>query len=171
MKKISVIVFLSLSFLFISCSNINGNQKKNKLKIERGKNKAQNDKAKPELLTYNEFLKKVWNFEKNPHKLVYEGKEPIVIDFYADWCGPCKKVAPIMVELAEKYENKVKFYKINVDKERKLASVFRIRSIPSVLFLSTHGKPQIQVGLLPREQYIKTIDKQLREKEQSTEKK
>ena len=92
---------------------------------------------------------------------MYEGDEPCVIDFYADWCRPCKMVAPIMEDLAKKYNGKVKIYKINVDKEKQLASVFQIRSIPAVLFSPKEGKPMMQVGALPKDTYIKIIDENL----------
>ncbi len=161
MKKIGLIVLLVFSFGFISCSNIKGNQEDNKTSIQENDNEKKDVEIKPEHLTYDTFLKKVWNFEKHPKEWVYEGDEPCVIDFYADWCGPCKRVAPIMDEMAKKYKGKVKIYKINVDKERKLASVFQVRSIPAVLFSPLKGKPMMQVGLLPHDTYVKIIEEQL----------
>jgi thioredoxin len=161
MKKIIILTVLALSFGFISCSNIKGNQEKNNLKIENGDDQSKDNDAKPEHLTYETFLQKVWNFEKHPREWVYEGDVPCVIDFYADWCGPCKRVAPIMDEMAKKYKGKVKIYKINVDKERKLASVFQVRSIPSVLFSPVKGRPTMQVGLLPHDTYVKIIEQEL----------
>ena len=151
-------IFL-LSTIFLGCSNIQGKQEKNAIG-EKSKTEA-NKSIAPEHLTYETFLKKVWNFEKHPKEWVYEGTEPCVIDFYADWCGPCKRVAPIMEEMANKYKGKVKIYKINVDKEQKLAAVFQIRSIPAVLFSPMKGKPMMQVGLLPKNSYIKIINTQL----------
>jgi thioredoxin len=100
----------------------------------------------------------VWDFEKNPEEWKYEGDVPCVIDFYADWCKPCKMVAPIMDELAEKYKGQVDFYKVNTEKNRELSQVFGIRSIPSVLFCPADGKPQMATGALSKENYIKTID-------------
>ena len=75
-----------------------------------------------------DFLRKVFDYEKSPTKWVYEGDKPCIIDFYADWCGPCKKVAPILRELASQYKGKIVVYKINVDQEQELAAVFGIRS-------------------------------------------
>lgn len=157
MKKISIIIALSVSLLFIGCSNLKGNQgqagsKKTAVKIAD---------VKPEQLTYNDFLKKVWNFEKHPREWVYEGNEPCIIDFYATWCGPCQRLAPIMDEMAKTFNGKVKFYKVNVDKQPKLAAVFRIQSIPAVLFTPENGKPMMQVGLLPHDAYIKIIKEHL----------
>ena len=85
----------------------------------------------------------------------------VVVDFYADWCGPCKKIAPIMEELALEYEGKVLFYKVNVDAERKLATVFQIRNIPTVFFLPKEGQPMSQVGGLTKEDYVKIINEHL----------
>jgi len=118
----------------------------------------------PEYLTYETFKEKVWDFEKNPEEWKYEGNVPCVIDFYADWCKPCKMVAPIMDELAIKYDGKVKIYKINTDKEKKLAGVFGIRSIPSVLFSPMSGKPMMQTGALQKADYIKIIEEELLDK-------
>ena len=81
----------------------------------------------------------------------YKGDVPCVIDFYTTWCGPCKRLAPIMEELSEEYCEQVIFYKVDTEKERELAYVFGIRSIPSILFIPTDGKPQMVQGLLPKE--------------------
>ena len=161
MKKISILALVALGFSILSCSNIKGNQKDKEISVIAGNDQTKEADVKPEHLTYDTFLKKVWNFEKNPKEWIYEGKEPCVIDFYADWCGPCKRVAPIMDEMAKKYNGKVKIYKINVDKERKLASVFQVRSIPAVLFSPVKGKPMMQVGLLPHDTYVKIIEEEL----------
>ena len=86
-------------------------------------------------LTKSEFLKKVYDYEKNPDKWTYSGSKPAIIDFYADWCGPCRMVAPVLKSMAEKYKNDIVVYKINVDRERELASAFGITSIPTILFI------------------------------------
>lgn len=109
-------------------------------------------------LTSSEFKQKVFNWEKNPDTWKYEGKLPCIVDFYADWCRPCKLVAPIMDELAEKYKGKIVIYKVNTDKEREVSSVFGIRSIPSVLFCPMEGKPQMATGALPKETYEQVIN-------------
>ncbi len=167
MRKIVPIIVLMASFLVLSCNSIKGNQEGDNIAITH-KNSAAS--VTPEELTYTAFLEKVWNFEKHPKEWIYEGNEPSVIDFYAVWCGPCKRVAPIMDEMAKKYDGKVKFYKVDVDKESKLASAFRIRSIPAVLFIPTHGKPMMQVGLLPHNTYVRIIDEQLLHKKPKTKK-
>ena len=124
---------------------------------------AQEEKKESQVkqLTYNEFLKKVWNFENNPNTFIFKGKLPAVIDFYADWCGPCRRVAPIMEKLAEEYDGRLLVYKVNVDQEKDLASAFQVKSIPMVLFIPLEGQPMMQVGALPEEGYRKVIVEQL----------
>jgi thioredoxin len=97
-----------------------------------------------------DFLVKVFNYEKQNEEWVYEGKKPCVIDFYADWCGPCKMIAPIMKELASTYKDEVIFYQIDVDVERELAVIFGASSIPMILFIPVKGTPQAAVGALPK---------------------
>lgn len=102
-----------------------------------------------EHLTKETFLEKVFDYEKNK-EWNFAGELPCIIDFYADWCGPCKTVAPILEELSEKYEGKVNIYKIDTEKEQELAGAFGIRSIPSILFCPKDGKPQMTQGALPK---------------------
>lgn len=118
-------------------------------------------KILPEHLTLETFKEKIWDFDTNSQEWTYKGSEPCIIDFYADWCGPCKIIAPIMEELAAEYEGKIKIYKIDTDDERELASAFGIRSIPSVLFSPLKGKPMMRTGALSKEAYIKIIEEQL----------
>ncbi len=112
-------------------------------------------------LTYKEFLHKVWNFESYPNAFKYKGKLPAVIDFYADWCGPCRRVAPIMEKLATEYDGKLLVYKVNVDQEKDLASVFDVKSIPMVLFIPVEGQPIMQVGAMQESDYRKVVVEQL----------
>lgn len=127
---------------------------------------AQEEKkeSKVQHLTYKEFLKKVWDFEKSPNTFVYKGKLPAIVDFYADWCGPCRRVAPIMEKLAEEYDGKLLIYKVNTQNEAGLANAFQIRSIPTVLFIPMEGQPMMQVGALPEEGYRQVIEQQLLDK-------
>jgi thioredoxin len=110
-----------------------------------------------EHLTLDTFKTKVFNFE-NGNDWKFEGDKPCIIDFYADWCGPCKMVAPILEELSEEYKGLVDIYKIDTDKEQELASMFGIRSIPSLLFVPVDGKPQMAMGALPKENFKKLIN-------------
>lgn len=108
------------------------------------------------------FIAEVFDYKANPQKWVYKGTKPAIIDFYADWCGPCKKLSPIMDELAIKYKGQVNFYKINTDDEKELSGgVFGIRSIPSVLFIPVEGQPQMQAGLIPKDDLIRIVDNNL----------
>jgi len=109
-----------------------------------------------ENLTKETFLKKIFNFEKNK-EWTFEGKRPAVIDFYADWCGPCKMLAPILEQLSEEYGDKIDVYKIDTEAEQELAVAFGIRSIPSVLFCSAEGKPEMANGALPKQELERII--------------
>jgi len=110
------------------------------------------------VLNKEDFLKKIYNYEKNSQEWVYEGSLPCIIDFYANWCPPCKKVEPILKELAKEYKGKIVIYKINTDNERELASAFGIRNIPTYLFIPAKGDPQSAAGAMPRESFVKVID-------------
>jgi len=113
-----------------------------------------------EHLTKETFLQKVFDFEKN-QEWKFEGNLPCVIDFYADWCGPCKMVAPILEELAGEYDGKVNIYKIDTEAEQELAGAFGIRSIPSILFVPKDGQPQMAVGALPKDAMKNAINEVL----------
>jgi thioredoxin len=105
-----------------------------------------------EFLTKETFQSKVFNYEKNK-EWKFEGDKPCIIDFYADWCGPCKMVAPILEELASEYDGKLNIYKVDTESEQELAAVFGIRSIPSLLFVPLEGQPQMAAGALPKETF------------------
>jgi len=113
-----------------------------------------------EQLTKKTFLEKVYNFEEN-EQWKFEGNLPCIIDFYADWCGPCKMVAPILEELVEEYEGKINIYKVDTEKQQELAAKFGIRSIPSLLFCSLDSQPQMAQGALPKHALVEAIDKVL----------
>jgi len=117
--------------------------------------------SKVQHITYKDFIEKIWDFEKNPDNFIYKGKTMAVVDFYADWCGPCRRVGPIMEELADDYEGEVVFYKVNVDQEKELSSVFQVRSIPMVLFIPLKGQPAKQIGALPEAEYARIIEAML----------
>ena len=109
-----------------------------------------------EHLTAETFKEKVFNYDVNKD-WKFEGELPCMIDFYADWCGPCKMVAPVLEELSEEYEGKVNIYKVNTEEERELSSVFGIQSIPSLLFVPKDGQPQMAMGALPKDTFKKAI--------------
>jgi len=110
-----------------------------------------------EVLTKQTFLAKVFNYEENKD-WKFEGDIPCIIDFYADWCQPCKMVAPILEELSDEYAGKINIYKVNTEIEQELAGAFGIKSIPSMLFCPAEGQPQMAVGALPKESLVQAIN-------------
>lgn len=116
---------------------------------------------KPIYLTKSEFIKRVMDFEKNKTEWVYKGDKPAIVDFYADWCAPCKKVAPALEELASEYSGKVYIYKINIDKEPELAGLFGVKNIPTFLIIPMKGKPSISSGASSNHAENKTRFKQI----------
>lgn len=113
-----------------------------------------------ENLTKETFLAKVFNYEQN-QEWKFEGELPCLIDFYADWCGPCKMVAPILEELSKEFDGKINIYKVNTEVEQELAAAFGIQSIPSMLFCPMNGKPQMAMGALPKQSMTDAINEVL----------
>jgi len=107
-------------------------------------------------LTSDEFKEKVFNYETGKD-WKYEGTLPAIIDFYADWCQPCKMVAPVLEELAREYAGQIMVYKVNTEEEQELASIFGIQSIPTILFVPKKGQPQAAMGALPKQTFEKAI--------------
>lgn len=140
MKRILIAALLAMTFCCMSPSVA--------IAVEPDGKKTEKEVKKVfvKVLTTDEFKKCIMDFEKNPSSWVYKGQRPAIIDFYADWCGPCKAMAPVFKELAQKYDGKVDFYKVNVDDEKELAALFGIRSIPSLLFIPMEGKPLMHLG-------------------------
>jgi len=100
-------------------------------------------------LTKEDFLKEVFDFENNS-EWKFSGELPCLVDFYADWCAPCKMIAPILEEISEEYAGLINVYKVNTEEQQELAAAFGIRSIPSLLFVPKEGKPQMAAGALPK---------------------
>ncbi|MGM0612881.1 MAG: thioredoxin [Bacteroidota bacterium] len=124
-------------------------------------NEEENDSsasAEPVQMDKAMFLARVFDYENNPEKWKFKGERPCIIDFYADWCGPCKKVEPIMEDLAEKYEGKIDIYKVDTDKQKELAQVFGIQSIPSIMFCPKDGKPAMYKGAFPKSKYEELLN-------------
>jgi len=111
-------------------------------------------------LTTEAFKKEVFNYTEN-QDWKFEGDQPAIIDFYADWCGPCKTIAPILEELSNDYEGKIKIYKVDTEAEQELSAAFGIRSIPSMLFVPMNKQPMMQAGALPKNVLEKVINEEL----------
>lgn len=111
-------------------------------------------------LTTQDFKDKIFDYEKEP-SWHYKGTLPAIVDFYADWCGPCRMVAPVLEELAEQYKGELVIYKVNTEKEIELSSVFGIRSIPSFLLIPLNGKPLLQPGAFPKKLFQQVIEEHL----------
>jgi len=116
--------------------------------------------AEVNVLTTSEFKTKIFDYTVEK-EWKYAGKKPCVIDFYTTWCGPCKRLAPIMQELSETYKGKVTFYKVDTEQERELAAVFQINSIPQVLYIPVKGQPILLKGLYPKENIVEIIETEL----------
>jgi len=149
MKSITVII---LSMILLTCNASQGKEKELIIK---------SNKMKTIKLNKADFLSKVANYETTPDEWKYLGDKPAIIDFYADWCGPCKAIAPVLEELAAEYGEKIYIYKVDTQKEEELAAVFGIRSIPSLLFIPMGATPQMTQGALPKSELKKLIDKLL----------
>jgi thioredoxin 1 len=111
-------------------------------------------------LSTQDFKDKIFDYTKSS-EWSFSGDTPAIIDFYADWCQPCKMVAPILEELSEEFEGKINIYKVNTEVEQELSSVFGIRSIPSILFIPKEGQPMMQPGALPKDVFVKVIKEEL----------
>ena len=115
-------------------------------------------------LTTSQFSERVFDY-KNNKDWKFKGDKPCVIDFYTTWCGPCKRLAPIMEELSQTYCDRVVFYKVDTERERELAYLFGINSIPQVLYIPMEGKPMLLQGLYPKENIVQIIDEFLLKKD------
>jgi len=159
MKKITAKYLLNF-ILFVSIVLIGGCGK-GKTEDTKVFNNNQNiKKGNMEHLTAQSFKEKVFNYDVNKD-WKFEGELPCIIDFYADWCGPCKMVSPILEELSGEYQGKINIYKVDTESEQELASVFGIRSIPSILFVPKDGQPQMSMGAMPKESFKQAIEEVL----------
>ncbi len=147
MKNILFVLFTS-AFLFTqACTNGKSGNTEKENNVTKSETKTADSKPVVIHLTKAQFLEKVWNFEASPDKWVYLGDKPCIIDFYADWCRPCKIAGPILEELAKEYNGQIYVYKIDTEKERELAGAFGIQSIPAFLNCPMEGQPQMSAGI------------------------
>lgn len=151
MKQLLFTVLVGTILTMQACSNGNaGNNEKteaNAIAKEAPAETASGKHAGAIHITKADFLEKVWDYETNSDKWEYKGDKPCIIDFYADWCGPCKIAAPILEDLALEYGDKIYVYKIDTEKERELAGAFGIQSIPAFLYCPKEGQPQMAAGI------------------------
>lgn len=151
MKKFLFLMLAVLSFGPACSSNANkSTENVSEVAAEKG--------GKVIRLTRASFISQVYDYQKNAKVWKYEGDKPAIVDFYATWCGPCKRVAPILEELAKEYEGKIVIYKVDTDQEKELARAFGITSIPTLLFIPMKGDPQVANGALPKENLKQAID-------------
>jgi thioredoxin len=154
MKKLISISIIA-AFLFLGC-NSQTNTKENVAEVSK-------EVVKPTMLTKQMFLDEIMDYENNPNEWIYKGELPGLVDFYADWCRPCRITSPILEDLAQEYEGKIKIYKIDVQKEQELAAIFGIQSIPAFLFMPMEDIPVMSAGIAQtpeqtKEMFIKQID-------------
>jgi thioredoxin len=160
MNKVLYLILLGVFLTLVSCDQTPDKQVK---KATGNNNETQlgtvtHESGKPEYLTVETFKQKVWNYDVNPDEWIYNGEVPSIVDFYADWCKPCRIIAPIMEELAAHYEGRLKVYKVDTEAQRELAAVFQIRSIPTILFAPMNGRPAMQPGAMSKEEYMRIIE-------------
>lgn len=113
------------------------------------------------ILTSEKFIEEVFDYTAENQEWKYLGDKPAIIDFYADWCGPCKALAPVLEELSNEFADDIIIYKVDTEDEQELSAMFSIRSIPSMLFISMDKKPVMQTGALPKNVLVETINKEL----------
>ncbi|MBS0009961.1 MAG: thioredoxin [Bacteroidales bacterium] len=166
MKKFAYLIMASVMAVFItSCSTSTAAEAGEK---DGGKTLASNSESQGGSinLTREEFLAKVYNYEKNAESWVYEGDKPAIVDFYANWCQPCKIASPILDDLAKEYDGQIYVYKVNTEKERELAAAFGIKSIPTFLLIPMGEMPQMFSGIgqteeATKELFVQAIDEVL----------
>ena len=158
MRRKIILMLMLATITFISCGNSTDKEKQTKEEQKNSTINKKENKMKTINLSKSEFLTKVMNYEQNPQEWKYLGDKPCIFDFYADWCGPCKMVAPLLEELAKEYDGEIYVYKIDTEKEQELAQAFGIRSIPSLLFVPMNEQPQMVMGALPKSELKKAID-------------
>jgi thioredoxin 1 len=140
MNKLKIITILLLSILTGYMSFANGNKVSDT-------NNDEKTKTTVKKISKADFIEDIMDFEKNPTQWIYKGKRPCIIDFYADWCGPCRITSPILEELAVEYKDKIDIYKVNIDNEKELSQIFGISGIPAFLYCPMEGKPSMTSGI------------------------
>ena len=157
MKKTFYISILIISLIFVNCTSGNSENKNN---AEVKNIPSANSPGVVQQLTSDVFRKVIYNYDANT-EWKYEGTMPVIIDFYADWCPPCRQLSPLVEEIAKEYQGKIIVYKVDTDKERSLAQSLGITSLPTLLYIPAKGKPQVTLGYIPKDTIVKTIEQVL----------
>jgi thioredoxin 1 len=150
MKRILNLVVIIFSLIFVTCTSENSAKKDN----------LSENSGTVQLLSTEMFKKSIYNYDDSK-EWKYEGSMPVIIDFYADWCPPCRQLSPLVEEIAKEYQGKIAVYKIDTDKERGLAQSLGISSLPTLLYIPAKGKPQVTLGYISKETIVKTIEEVL----------
>ena len=145
-KKILLSVLIS-SLFFINCKS-----EKPNVAVSKGEGESA-----VIMLDNDSFKKLVFNYEQNK-EWKYEGDKPAIIDFYADWCAPCRQLSPLVDEIAREYKGKIVVYKVDTEKERALSQSMGITGLPTLLFIPAEGQPRISMGALPKESLVKAVN-------------
>lgn len=156
MRKIVLVLSLALVGIFNYACAGNPEKKNGSASSEQ----AAPDKGEVIQMDNALFMKKVFDYTKGA-EWKYEGDKPAIIDFYADWCGPCRKIAPLMKEFAKEYEGKIVIYKVDTDKEKELSGAMGIQSLPTVVFIPLKGEPRTIVGAADKATFKRAIDEYL----------
>jgi thioredoxin 1 len=152
MKKITFLILIILPLVFNECQAENPDRTGTKITTTTG---IKTDVVVQ--LTNEDFMKMIFNYETNK-EWKYEGTRPAIIDFYADWCAPCRQLSPLVEEIAREYSGKIDIFKVDTEKERILTQKLGITGLPTLLFIPAKGKPQISMGALPKESLVKAIN-------------
>lgn len=147
MKKTVFLIVIIISLIFSNCTTGNSENKV----------KDPSTRTEVSLLTNETFKKMIFNYDVNK-EWKYEGTKPAIIDFYADWCPPCRQLSPLVQEIANEYSGKIVVYKINTDREKGLAQSLGITNLPTLLYIPAKGKPKVTLGFIPKETIVKTIN-------------
>jgi thioredoxin len=168
MRKLILLLILTTPLFILSCQaaeDKNNKDEKGQNAVKQEDKKTNSSEKATIQLTKSEFKKRVMNYETNEN-WNFAGDKPCLVDFYADWCAPCRITSPILEDLAKKYEGKIHIYKVDVDKEKELASVFGVRGIPTFLYCPVEGKPKMSSGIgrskeETKQMFIDNIEKYL----------
>jgi thioredoxin len=160
MKKLVIILAVAI-FALQSGNTVQAKSKSNDSSAQaESVSSVKGTEEGPVHLTKETFLENVWNYVESPKEWKYNGDKPALIDFYADWCGPCKKAAPILDQISKEYNGKINVYKIDTQKEQELAAVFGIKGIPAFLYIPVNGKPVMMSGIGRTDEATKNMFKE-----------